>query len=164
MQPHVSPPVHGRARPLADARAARRAGFTLIEIMVVVAIIGLLATLVAPNVINYLRQAKVTTTQAKLKNLKQPILSYQMKHSRVPDSLDDLLVEDEKNLNLPYIESQDELLDAWDNPIQYERINNSKFDLISLGADGVEGGEADDKDIHLLDSTSSGSVSAPDGK
>ena len=66
----------------------RAAGFTLIEIMVVVAIIGLLATLVAPNVIKYLRASKVTVTQAKLKGLKQPIQQYYMIHSRIPESLD----------------------------------------------------------------------------
>ena len=140
----------------------RAAGFTLIEIMVVVAIIGLLATLVAPNVMKYLRRSKITVTEAKIKNLKQPISQYQMVHSKLPESLDELMSEDEMNLNEAYIESREEILDAWGNEITFERISNSKYDLISLGADGVEGGDADDKDIHLLD-TSAGS-DIPQGK
>jgi len=137
-------------------RPARTAGFTLIEIMVVVAIIGLLATLMAPKVMNALRRSKVTVTTAKLKGLRQPIQSYQMIHSKVPESLDELLTEDEMNMNEAYLESRDDFTDAWDNEIQYERMSNTKYDLISLGADGVEGGDADDKDIHLLDPSSDG--------
>jgi general secretion pathway protein G len=137
-------------------RPARTAGFTLIEIMVVVAIIGLLATLMAPKVMNALRRSKVTVTTAKLKGLKQPIQSYQMIHSKIPESLDELLVEDEMNMNEAYLESRDDFTDAWGNEFQYERMSNTKYDLISLGADGMEGGEADEQDIHLLDQSSDG--------
>jgi general secretion pathway protein G len=140
----------------------RTAGFTLIEIMVVVAIIGLLATLVAPNVIKYLRSSKVTVTQAKLKGLKQPIQQYYMIHSRIPESLDELMTEDEMNMKEAYIESREEILDAWGNEIRFERMSNSKYDLISLGADGVEGGEADDRDLHLFESPTTGEL--PTGK
>lgn len=140
----------------------RAAGFTLIEIMVVVAIIGLLATLVAPNVMKYLRSSRVTVTQAKIKNLKQPISQYQMIHSRLPDSLEELMSEDEANMNEAYIESREEILDAWGNEIRFERMSNSKYDLISLGADGVEGGEADDRDLHLFESPTTGEL--PTGK
>ena len=136
----------------------RAAGFTLIEIMVVVAIIGLLATLVAPNVIKYLRSSKVTVTQAKLKGLKQPIQQYYMIHSRIPESLDELMAEDEMNMKEAYIESREEILDAWGNEIRFERMSNSKYDLISLGADGVEGGEADDRDLHLFESSTTGEL------
>ena len=144
--------------PAVPRRARRAAGFTLIEIMVVVAIIGLLATLVAPNVIKYLRSSKVTVTQAKLKGLKQPIQQYYMNHSRIPESLDELMSEDEANMKEPYIESREEILDAWGNEIQFERMSNSKYDLISLGADGVEGGDADDRDLHLFESPTSGDL------
>jgi general secretion pathway protein G len=124
--------------------------------MVVVAIIGLLATLVAPNVIKYLRQSKITVTEAKMKNLRQPIQQYYMNYSRIPDSLEDLMQPDEKNLNEAYIESREEITDAWGNEFRYERLSNNKYDIISYGADGVEGGEADDKDLHSLDTSTSG--------
>lgn len=144
--------MHAPSSSPTSGRERSRGGFTLIEIMVVVAIIGLLATLVAPNVMKYLRSAKITTTQVKLKGLKQPISQYQMMHHKLPESLEELMAEDEKNLNEAYIESREEIMDAWGNEIQYERMGSNKYDLISLGADGVEGGEADDRDLHLLES------------
>ena len=124
------------------------AGFTLIEIMVVVAIIGLLMTLVAPRVYNYLRESQVTVTKGKQANLKLPIETFRRQNSKLPDSLDVLLEPSEKNLNEPYVEGEEELNDAWGNRMLYNKLSNSKYDLISLGADGLEGGEADDADIH----------------
>jgi general secretion pathway protein G len=129
----------------------RAAGFTLIEIMVVIAIIGLLLTVVAPNVWNKLREAKVTTTKVKMQNLKVAVDDYRRHHSKAPDSLQQLLEEDEKNLGEPYIEKNDMLLDAWDTEFRYTRISNNKYDILSLGADGTEGGENDDRDLSLLD-------------
>jgi general secretion pathway protein G len=128
-------------------RAGRPTGFTLIEIMVVIAIIGLLATIIAPNVIRHFREAQVTTTKAKMDSVIKPAIDeYRLKHSKLPDTLETLLEPDEANMNETYLE-QDNLKDAWGNPFQYVKQGN-KYDVISLGADGVEGGEADDADIH----------------
>ncbi|HEX5011920.1 MAG TPA: type II secretion system protein GspG [Planctomycetota bacterium] len=134
----------------ADRQSAARAasGFTLIEIMVVVAIIGLLLTLMAPQFFKYLRSAKVTTTHGKMQNLKLPLQQYRNLESKMPDSLEALLEPSEKNMNEPYVDSEDELNDAWGNRMQFVKLSGSKYDIISLGADGVEGGEADDADIH----------------
>ena len=129
-------------------RNRRTTGFTLIEIMVVVAIIGLLLTLMAPQFFKYLRHARITTTQGKMQNLKLPIQSYRNLENKLPDSLEQLLEPSEKNLGDPYVDSEDELNDAWGNRMQYTKLSGSKYDLISLGADGVEGGENDDADIH----------------
>lgn len=129
--------------------ARRQAGFTLIEIMVVIAIIGLLATIVAPNVMNRLREAKVTATKAKMSNTVKPAIEDYRRHfSKLPDTLDVLLEPSEKNFGDPYLEGEDQLSDAWENRFQYMRLSSTKYDLISLGADGVEGGENDDADIH----------------
>ena len=133
----------------------RRAGFTLIEIMVVVAIIGLLLTLVAPKFYNYLRQSQVTVTQGKMQNLKLPIQQFRNNEHKLPDSLEQLLEPSEKNMNEPYVESEEELNDAWGNRMQYQKISSSKYDVISLGADGIEGGDADDADLHSNKSDSS---------
>jgi len=132
---------HRRRRPAA--------GFTLIEIMVVIAIIGLLATIVAPNVMNRLREAKVTTTKAKMSNgVKPAIEDFRRHYSKLPDSLDLLLEPSEKNFGDPYIENEEDLNDAWGNRFQYQKLSSTKYDLISLGADGLEGGENDDADLH----------------
>ena len=128
--------------------ARRKAGFTLIEIMVVVAIIGLLLTLVAPRFFGQQREAQVTLTKAKMGQLKLPIETYRRHYSKLPDSLEVLLEPSEKNLGRAYVETEAEVSDAWDNRFQYDKLSNSKYDIISLGADGVEGGEADDADIH----------------
>jgi general secretion pathway protein G len=128
--------------------ARRTTGFTLIEIMVVVAIIGLLLTLVAPKFYNYLRKSQVTVTQGKMQNLKLPLQSYRNYEGKLPDSLEALLEPSEKNMNEPYVETEDELNDAWGNRMQYVKMSSSKYDIISLGADGVEGGDADDTDLH----------------
>jgi general secretion pathway protein G len=128
--------------------ARRASGFTLIEIMVVVAIIGLLLTLVAPRFFGQQREAQVTLTKAKMGQLKLPIETYRRHFSKLPDSLEVLLEPSEKNFNDPYVGSEDEIKDTWGNFFQYEKLGGSKYDIISLGADGVEGGEADDADIH----------------
>ena len=155
------PPIRNRrtlSRCACRQSAARAAsGFTLIEIMVVVAIIGLLLTLMAPQFFKYLRSARITTTQGKMQNLKLPIQSYRNQENKLPDSLEALLEPSEKNMNEPYVESEDELNDAWGNRMQYFKSTSSKYDIISLGADGVEGGEADDADIHSNKTESTGS-------
>ena len=128
-----------------DRRGAR--GFTLIEIMVVIAIIGLMVTLVAPNVMNKLREATVTTTKTKMTQLQGFIEDYRRHHSRVPDSLADLTQPSEKNLGEAYIDDYEKLRDAWENEFLYSKTGSQKYEIRSLGADGVEGGENDDKDL-----------------
>ncbi|MHC5211742.1 MAG: type II secretion system major pseudopilin GspG [Planctomycetota bacterium] len=149
------PRVQDSRPPAARCAPRARRGFTLIEIMVVIAIIGLLATFVAPNVMQRFREAKVQTTKARMAQLKQPIEAYRLHYNRAPDSLEELLEPHEKNMGEPYIESRSQIQDAWDNEFRFDRISNNKYDIISLGADGVEGGENDDKDLHSLESANS---------
>lgn len=142
-----------------NKRRVRR-GFTLIEIMVVVVIIGMLATIMVPKVFKKLGKAKHTIARAKMATLESALADFQLDCERLPTESegglealltapDDMQEEDSK-WNGPYLKKSD-LLDPWDNPYIYveegER-NPGSYDLVSLGADGDEGGEDDKKDIY----------------
>lgn len=123
------------------------AGFTLIEIMVVIAIIGLIMTIVGRNVMTQMGQASITTTQAKITQLKDDINLYRLAHKSVPDNLQLLLEPDQKNLGEPWISGDDALKDAWGNDFVYTKTGSRKYEIRSLGADGIEGGEGEDADL-----------------
>ena len=130
-------------------RRARRAesAFSLIEIMVVIAILGMLLTVVGRSAWNNMKEARVTTTQTKMNQLAHGALTdYIRRMNKAPDSLEELLVESEKNYGDSWAKPVD-LRDAWDNQLRYEKVGNTKFRLTSLGADGIEGGEFDEGDI-----------------
>ena len=143
---HVSPASNSRAAP-----PRRQAAFTLMEIMVVIAIIGLIATFVAPNILNRMTEAEIEGTRVKMANLKGVISDYRRHHGRIPDSLEDLLEPSEKNLGEAYIEKEDQITDAWGQFFEYNKIDSRKFEILSFGPDGIEGGEGPDADISSLD-------------
>jgi len=126
----------------------RRRGFTLIELMVVIVILGLLAALVAPKFLKRGEEAKVTTTEVQMKNIEQALKLYKLHNSFYPTTEQGLkaLVEKPeeepvpKNWKGPYIEKIPK--DAWGNDFIY--ISDGKqFNLISPGPDGEEGTEDD---------------------
>ena len=138
-----------RTTKTSDSRS--RQGFTLIEIMVVITILGLLLTVVGTSAWNKLRESKVTITRARINNLANVALQdYRRHYNRLPDSLEELLQPSDKNFGEPYARPID-LKDSWENDMRYTRISNSKFKVVSLGADGTEGGETDDVDITYPD-------------
>jgi len=133
---------------MVQTRSARgQAGFTLIEIMVVVIILGILISLVAPNVFGVLEDAEVTATQAQMKAVETALATYRMNHRRYPTSDEGL----QALVNPPgrdrgYLDSVPR--DSWDNEYQYRSPGlNGDYDLYSLGRDGQEGGEGLDADI-----------------
>ena len=120
--------------PVTDARA----GFTLIEILLVVVIIGMLATLVAVNVPKHLKTARVNTARSDIGSISTSITAYNMGEGKYPRSLDELTSGDD-----PYIEGSLPN-DPWGNPYQYNYPGTHKpfkFDLKSLGPDGVASGD-----------------------
>ncbi len=127
-------------------RPTRSSGFTLMEIMVVIAILGLLLTLIGPEIYTRLTRAKETTARAQMNQITASLQDYRMVNGRFPDTLEELLNPDEKNFGEAYL-SESDLIDPFQTPYEYTKISNSKFELLSYGDDGVEGGAGADADI-----------------
>lgn len=133
----------------------REAGFTLVELMVVIVIIGLLATVVMINVLPSQDRAMVEKARADVAVLEQAVETYRLEMLTFPRTDDGLaaLVSAPKSLQNParyrqggYIRRLP--LDPWGNPYRYAYPGRrSAYDVYSLGADGREGGEGNDADI-----------------
>jgi general secretion pathway protein G len=138
---------------------ARHAGFTLIEIMAVVLIIGLLSTLVGVAIFNQVDKAKVTAAQTQIRQLENALETYRMDNSRYPSTEQGLeaLVREPTGDPVPrnyqpggYLRGGAVPLDPWSEPYQYRNPgehNAHSFDLWSLGADNNPGGEGIDADV-----------------
>jgi general secretion pathway protein G len=132
-------------------------GFTLIEIMIVVVIIGILGAIIVPTFMSRPDQARVTAAQTDLRSIGAALDLYRLDNFQYPASdqgLEALVTKpagfpEPKNYNPDgYIKALP--TDPWGSPYVYERTGNG-FSLFSLGADGNEGGEGFDADIHLAD-------------
>ena len=130
-----------------DTRRKRRAGaegFTLVELMVVIAIIATLATIVGVNVLGAMDKADVGKAKAQISNFKTALVGYKLEYKKFPQSLDGL-VNNPKGLN--YLDSREIPLDPWGNPYHYTIEGSRHFRIISYGADGTPGGTGYDADI-----------------
>lgn len=118
------------------------AGFSLIEIVIAVTIMGILAALVIPNITSYLRKAKVQSTRVALNNIQNAVQSFHADTSQYPSSLADLKNKpvDEKlakRYDGPYITK--EPLDGWGNEIIYTvnpKGSRPPYELYSWGPNG----------------------------
>ena len=133
---------------------SRRKGFTLIELMVVVAIIGLLAAFLLPSIVGQSDKAKWNITKGLVAELKAQVGMFKLSHNQLPANLNDLLhrpsyVNAEDWPQDGYISSSDILKDAWGRDFIYQvpGTGGYSFDLGSYGGDGTEGGTGMDKDI-----------------
>ncbi len=135
----------------------KQSGFTLIEIMVVVVILGILAALVVPQIMNRPEQAKVTVAKGDIKAIAAALDMYKLDNFAYPSTQQGLeaLVEKPTGNPQPKNWNRDGYLkqvpqDPWGNPYQYlsPGTQNRPFDLYSYGADGQEGGSGLDADIH----------------
>ena len=138
-----------------QALIARRAsrGFTLLELMVVIVIIGVLAALIAPKILDRVGQAKATAAQADISTIMNALKIYKLDNGRYPSSDQGLqaLVAKPSTGSVPenwksYLEKLPE--DPWHHPYQYANPGvHGDIDVFSFGADGQAGGEGDDADI-----------------
>lgn len=139
--------------PLSAIRHAASRGFTLIELMVVLVIIGVLAALIVPNVLDRADDARVTAAKTDIANINQALKLYRLDNQRYPTAeqgLQALVVKPTtgpapQNWK-PYLEKLPN--DPWGNPYQYLTPGvKGPIDIMSLGADGKAGGEGKDADI-----------------
>jgi general secretion pathway protein G len=137
-------------------RSRRNAGFTLIEIMAVVLIIGLLSALVGIAIFPQIDRGRVNAARAQLKMLDAALETYRMDNARFPTSeqgLQALIQRPAEARNYQeggYLRERRIPQDPWGNDYQYEapgQHNEHSYDLWSWGADGAAGGEDADADI-----------------
>ena len=139
--------------PHALVRLRRAAGFTLIELMVVLVIIGVLAALIVPNVLDRADDARVTAARTDVTNLMQALKLYKLDNLRYPSAEQGLQALVAKPATppippnwRPYLEKLPK--DPWGQPYQYLNPGiKGEVDVMSLGADGQPGGEGKDADI-----------------
>ena len=136
-------------------------GFTLIEIMVVMVILGLLVAIVAPNILGRSDQARVTVAQTQMSNIANALDLYRLDNGHYPSTQQGLQALVSKPSGSPeprnwnpdgYLKSVPQ--DPWDNAYQYISPGvNGPYDLYSYGADGREGGDEDAADISVWDNS-----------
>lgn len=145
MTHHITPRIRHIQR--------RSAGFTLIELLVVLAIIGLLAGLVGPQVIKHLGESKTKTAKLQIEELSSALDMYRLDVGRYPSSEEGLvaLIEQPASAgywNGPYLRKKKMPTDPWNTPYHYVVPGqHGKFDIYSYGADNTEGGDGENQDV-----------------
>jgi len=137
----------------AGPAGARQAGFTLIEIMVVVVILGILAAIVAPNVISRIDDAAITRAKQDIRGIESALKLYYMDNSRYPSTnlgLEALVEQPNdqsvRNWRGPYLDKLPR--DPWNNTYRYLYPGqHGEFDVFTYGADGQPGGEGINAEI-----------------
>ncbi len=131
----------------------RNAGFTLMELLVVLAILGLLMGLVGPQLIKQLGGAKSKTAALQVKDLEQSLEMYKIDVGRFPSTDQGLvaLVQKPSNANGwngPYLKSKDVPVDPWGYEYHYKFPgDHAEIDVFSYGQNGSPGGEGEDQDV-----------------
>lgn len=137
---------------MGSSRAAMR-GFTLLELLVVILIIGLLTGIVGPRFFGQISKSEVTTARAQLDAIDKALQAYRMDTGRYPNATQGLkaLTEaplDEPRWRGPYLQGAVPA-DPWGSPYQYRSpgTQGRDYEVVSLGRDRAPGGSGDDADI-----------------
>ena len=127
-------------------------GFTLIELLVVLAILGMLAALVGPQVLNQLGGAKSKSALIQIRDLEQALELYKLDVGRFPNSEEGLsaLVDAPNDAKGSYLKKEQIPLDPWGNSFEYRypEANSSRYKIISYGSDGRAGGDGERADVN----------------
>jgi len=143
---------HGKATRRRDGEA----GFTLVEILVVITIIGLIMAIVGPRVLNYLGESKVKAARIQIESLGSALDLYYLDMGRYPNSSDGLaaLVQRPGNAeewNGPYLKGGVVPSDPWGHAYLYRSpVEHAPYEIVSYGSDGQEGGAGTAADISSL--------------
>lgn len=131
----------------------REEGFTLLELLVVLAIMGLLAAIVGPQVLRYLGSSKTQAAQVQARNIAAALNLFRLDAGRYPTTEEGLqvLVKAPPSVPLwngPYLPDQSALNDPWGRPYQI-RVpgQHGEIDVMSLGSDGALGGTGEARDV-----------------
>jgi general secretion pathway protein G len=142
-----------------EQTSTRRAGFSLLEIMAVVVIMGLLMSIIGVSISGQIDKARLATARAQIAQLESALELYRMDNGRYPTTAQGLEALVRRPAEAPeprdyprggYLSKRDALLDPWREPFQYASPgthNAHGFDLWTLGADQTPGGEAGDSDL-----------------
>ena len=133
--------------------SSKQAGLTLFELLVVLAILAMLATLIAPRVVGYLGRAKSDIAASQAANITSSLELFFFDVGRYPTSQEGLtaLINQPPEMSSwrgPYLKEEQAIIDPWGHPYLYEgNADSDSFRVITLGRDQIEGGTGEDKDI-----------------
>jgi general secretion pathway protein G len=121
-----------------DKRRLERAGFTLVEILLVVAILGILAAIVVIKTTGQAEKARRQATWTQIAALKTAVAQFEMEVGRLPKDLQELVVKGDEKWPGPFLDSEEVPKDAWGNSFQYE-FKDKLIRITSPGPDGQLG-------------------------